>query len=386
MELLLPYCSDRQSEMIQLRLEGVSNKDIADRLNISVRNLQAAIGRARQNRLERLDSPEHGLHHPVPEGFTGGATIQRGPSGEIERTWTRNWPKKEAAVLALMENVRSGMDDYKGMGGREKAPRLKAKSKDYLAVYPMGDPHLGMYAWGEESGDDFDLDIAERNLVEASHRLIDTLPESETAIILNLGDFFHSDNMSNQTARSGNPLDVDTRWGRVFQVGIQSMIRIIDLARAKHKRVIVKNLIGNHDDHTSVALAWALWCWFDKDPRVQIETQPAKFWYHQFYKVLIGGAHGDTAKPAQLGAIMAADVPELWGATTHRYFYTGHIHTQNQAEFPGMIWESFKTLAGKDAWHSAKGYRSGRDMFGILHHRDHGEVERHRVDITMLGS
>jgi hypothetical protein len=53
-------------------------------------------------------------------------------------------------------------------------------------------------------------------------------------------------------------------------------------------------------------------------------------------------------------------------------------------EFPGVIWESFRTLAGKDAWTASKGYRSGRDMYAIVHAKDYGEVERHRVDISML--
>jgi hypothetical protein len=47
--------------------------------------------------------------------------------------------------------------------------------------------------------------------------------------------------------------------------------------------------------------------------------------------------------------------------------------------------EAFRTLAARDAWHAGQGYRAGRDMRLLVHHKDFGEVERHRCDIAMLG-
>ena len=56
----------------------------------------------------------------------------------------------------------------------------------------------------------------------------------------------------------------------------------------------------------------------------------------------------------------------------------------DKKEFSGLTWESFRTLAAKDAWAAGRGYRAGRDMLCIVHHREHGEIERHRVDIGMI--
>jgi hypothetical protein len=53
-------------------------------------------------------------------------------------------------------------------------------------------------------------------------------------------------------------------------------------------------------------------------------------------------------------------------------------------ELPGCLVESFRALAPRDAWHSAQGYRSGRDMHCIVLHEQHGEIERHRVDVGAL--
>ena len=74
---------------------------------------------------------------------------------------------------------------------------------------------------------------------------------------------------------------------------------------------------------------------------------------------------------------MAVDQPKSWGNSMVRYMYMGHIHHDSVKEIQGVRVESIRTLAGKDAWHAGKGYRSHRDMRVIVHHKDHGEIERH---------
>lgn len=256
--------------------------------------------------------------------------------------------------------------------------------EELLVAFPMGDPHIGMYAWSDETGQDFDLDIAEKLLTAAVGHLVECCPPAKTALIVNVGDFFHADNMDNQTMRSGNALDVDTRWAKVLRVGIRAMRTCIELCLAKYKFVYVINEIGNHDDHSSQMLTIALAMFYENNPRVIFDESPARFHYFRFGKNLIGVTHGDNTKLEALGPIMATDRPTDWGETEHRYWYTGHIHHRRLLEFPGCTAESFRTLAARDAWHAGKGYRSGRDMTAIVLDAEDGEVERHRVDIKTL--
>lgn len=81
---------------------------------------------------------------------------------------------------------------------------------------------------------------------------------------------------------------------------------------------------------------------------------------------------------------LSADKPEDWGATKHRYWYLGHVHHKSVKELAGVLCETFRTLAAKDAYSAGHGYRAGRDMVAIIHHKDHGEIERHRCDIGMI--
>mgnify|MGYP007100073500 CR=1 FL=1 len=280
----------------------------------------------------------------------------------------------ETAVRALTEDISRAKPI--------KAPR--AVMDDLLAVYPLGDPHFGMYAWSQEAGDDFDLEIARNLTLGAVDRLLEAAPPAGTAIILPLGDVFHMDNTSNQTPASKHPLDADGCFAKVLTVGIQTFRHAVEAALRKHSRVIVRFVRGNHDPHAIWALACTINAYFDKDPRVTVDLSPSVFWYYRFGKVLIGATHGDTVKHKDLGGVMAADRAEDWGLTKHRYWYTGHVHHQSVTELPGVMCESFRTLAAKDAWAAGAGYRAGRDMRAIIHHKDHGEIERHRCDVGMI--
>lgn len=287
-----------------------------------------------------------------------------------------------ATALTIAEAVSNIAEPFKEAAKPTKPPNYS--NKDLLCVYPMGDPHLGMFAWRAETGEDFDLKMAERTLVAATDQLVNLAPPAEKALIINLGDFFHADNQSNQTTRSKNSLDVDTRWAKVLGVGVRVMRRIIDRALVKHQHVTVICEVGNHDDHSSIMLALCLAQYYTKEPRVHIDTSPAKFhWYHHG-QCLIGVTHGDTIKPAQLPGIMANDRPMEWGRTIFRFWYTGHIHHDSAKEYPGCVVESFRTLAARDAWHSAHGYRSGRDMKCDVLHKKWGRITRHIVGIKQI--
>lgn len=318
----------------------------------------------------------------VASGYSmGKVTVQRGADGEVERTWERQSPEQAQMMERLRTFALELGEGVKGLAPISVSPKNEAK--DLLCVYPWGDPHFGMYAWWQDAGADFDLEIAERMTCGAVDRLVASAPEGSVGVLLNLGDMFHADNQKN-TTQSGHQLDVDGRWSKVQQVGLRAQIHCIRRMLERHSKVVVRINKGNHDGHSSYALSLMLSCYFHNDPRVEIDLSPATCWYYKFGKVLIGSTHGDTLKGKDMGAVMAADKPVEWGGSLQRYWYVGHIHHKDVKEYPGVIVEYFRTLAARDAWHQGMGYRAGRDMCLIVHHREFGEIERHRCDVGML--
>lgn len=375
--------NESQLKKIDAVIETGSNRQAAKKLGIAPSSVDNTLQSIRRRAAKLGYSPQHDMTRTVPDGFSvSGVSTMYDQDGNVRAQWVKSKAEHEQLLKLTMEAAVEIFSEHD-----MKVPNIAKPKKiltDYLTVYPMGDPHIGMYAWAEEAGESFDLKIARKNLVGAVERLVDAAPPSEQALIVNVGDFFHSDNQSNKTSRSGHALDVDSRWAKVLRVGIAVMRQCIEASLRKHQKVHVINEIGNHDDHTAQVLTLALSMAYENNPRVTFDEGPGRFHYYQFHDVLIGVTHGDTVKPDKLGGIMATDKPEEWGNTKRRYWYTGHIHTKNVFEVPGCEVESFRTLAAKDAWTASMGYRSGRDMYCIVHHKNYGEVERHRKDILML--
>lgn len=315
---------------------------------------------------------------PDGHGVTGVSALVDA-DGKIIQQWVKT--RSENDNVDAVAIIKSAFDEYKGRAEPQLAPYISDNS--LLTVYNVADHHLGLYAYRRESGQDYDLKIGERLLLDTMSKLVATSPNAETAVILNLGDFFHADNSNNTTERSHNALDVDTRYAKVLQTGVKLLITCVELALAKHRRVIVRNLPGNHDPHSALALSVAMAAFFESNPRVEVDCDPSRFFFFQFGNVLIAATHGDMVKPDRIAGVVAAMRPEMWGATKFRYAYTGHIHhtSKRASEGGGMVMETFQTLAAKDAWHAAMGFVSGRSMVSITHHKEFGEFIRNTVSV-----
>lgn len=353
-----------------LRLHG-SNRKAATALGLNVRTVE----RRRAALALKGWSPEHDMTRRVPDGFKvkGTSTLYR-DDGTIAAQWVKSSADRERQAEMLREAMSAMVDDLPKVA---KRPATRADhAKSVMAAYVLGDPHFGMRAWGEETGADWDLAIAEQVTCGAVASLVEAQPATETALIVNLGDALHYDSMAPITPRSGHLLDADGRYAKMVHVAIKAIRQCIESALDKHKRVHVINAIGNHDETGAVWLSQALAIAYEREPRVTVDTSPSVFNYFRFGKTLLGIHHGHTAKADSLAGVMAADKARDWGETEWRYWWCGHIHHASRKEYPGVSVESFGTLASKDAYATAGGWRAREQATAILIHKDWGEVGR----------
>lgn len=379
---LKDWATERQGDYIDTINKHGGVMAGAKALGLSYQNISRAISRIKERAAQSGYSPDHDMTRPVPDGFkVKGVSTYYDDDGKVRGQWVKSALDESQREEMLREFAQTLADGVKGLAAPVDAPDLT--SDDILCVIPIGDPHFGLKVWAQEGGGNFDLDIAERLTCAAVDRLTATAPPAKTAILLNLGDQFHADSQNNTTT-AGTTVDVDGRWAKIQQVGLRAMLHCIKRLLERHERVIVRINRGNHDKHASYALSLMISCYFHNEPRVEVDLSPAAVWYFEFGNVLLGSTHGDTIKGDKLIGVMAADKPEQWGRTKHRYWFVGHIHHSDIKEYPGGIVEYLRTLAPGDAWHHGQGYRSGRDMRLVVFHREHGEVERHRCDVGML--
>lgn len=316
--------------------------------------------------------PEHDLH--------GVSRLEDG-EGNVRLRWVKT-RRDEARRLRAMREIIANLG--------EKVPRTKPikppKScyEKLATLYPWGDPHLGLYSWAAETGDDFDLEIAERDLCAAMDYLVHRSPPSRRGILINLGDLFHAENMEGITTRSGHVLDMDTRFPRMIDVGVRTIRRCLERMLEKHEIVEIVNAPGNHDETLAFFLNTLFRNTYENEPRIIVHDEPTMRHYIQHGKCLIGIVHGHQTKDKDLPGIMAAEKPVEWGQTKFRYYYRGHHHHDTKQEYNGCVVEQFRTLAAGDAYAVGSGYLSGRDMKAIVMHEDAGEQTRFTCGIDVL--
>ena len=304
-------------------------------------------------------------------------------SGNIKLQWVKtDVPKTDQldAFSEAVDNILSRINPVTPV----LVPCISAEMENLMSVYTIGDAHIGMLGWKPEVGEDHDLEISKNRHIAAMSMLVSQSNPTKEAFIVDVGDFFHSDNTENRTAASGHSLDVDGRYAKVLEIGLLLATNLIDLTLQKHELVHWRSAIGNHNEHSALMMNQFIKAYYRNESRVTVHDSPSMYMYHQFGKNLIGITHGNKAKADKLGELMAVDCQDIWSSTKYRYWYTGHVHHQSVKEYPSCVVETFRTLAGKDAWHSAQGYRSGQDMKCITLHKDYGEISRNTVNIAQL--
>lgn len=380
---LIEYATPRQAEYIKAISEHGSVRKAAKALGIAKSTIDEAVHRARRSAARHGHAPGHFDSGTAPGYAMGKVTVQRAADGSIERTWERQSPEQDEWQRMLRQFVTDLCKEAKGRAPKIKPPAFT--NADLLTVYPIGDHHHGCYADHAETGDGYDASTSIHRLESAFDHLVAMAPPSETALMINLGDFYHGNDHTNLTEH-GNQLDVDKRFGHTLHSGAMALVRCVLKLLAKHQHVIVWNVRGNHDRDAALALAMAMSFYFHNEPRVTVDIGLGLYKYHRFGKVLIGSHHGHGAKAQDLPLIMAEDRKEDWGVTDHRVWHCGHIHHLTRKDYVGVTVETHRTLAGTDAWHAGQGYRSKKDMNAIVYHRAHGEIQRTRFEMGMLAA
>jgi hypothetical protein len=302
-----------------------------------------------------------------------------GRQGETLVQWVQAKPDRVEQDAAWLAAIRASCAEYV----RPVEPLAAPASTDSETEthYMLGDPHIGMLAYAPETGEAFDLKIAERDLLGAMDRLVAGAPPSSVGVLCPLGDNFHADDDRQVTPAHGHKLSVDSRAVKVARVGVNIMRRLIDRGLEKHDVMHVRIMPGNHDPVTSRWLALVLEMLYENEERVIVHSNvnPVQMW--EFGLCMFMLSHGDGFKLEQSAGIMAAREPAMWGRTRFRYSDQGHKHSDGTVELPGVLARRHRTLAPKDDFANKFGFESGRDAKAFTFHKRFGEIECKTVGV-----
>ena len=243
---------------------------------------------------------------------------------------------------------------------------------DILSAYCLFDAHIGMRAWGKETGgEDYDLSLAEQDIKSAFARLSSRAVGGGEAVLIVGGDTLHSDSNENVTPASKHPLDVDGRQRLVVEVAIRSIAWAIEHLATRHEKVTVKVHRGNHDIVSHLILAFALKERYRDTSRIIVDMGETDWFWKQWGKVALFTSHGDRGSPERFIGKMA-DICPFWSAAPHRIAISGHIHKMQSSRIHGAMWHSVDAFCPADEYGSQFSGRRGLAMMQL--DKQHGNI------------
>lgn len=355
----------------------------ADKLGVNQRSVQRRI-----NELTDEQRNEFAMVMPIlPDGhhLRGVSSLQKVMDPETGQV-VMQWVKTAADPKAAESQLREVLDALKSEVPRYKPIKAQPDllQASLLNTYVLTDYHMGMYAWGEETGDDWDTHIAEDLLVQWFQLAIERSPKASNAILAQLGDFLHYDSLDAVTPTSRNVLDADTRAQMMVRVSLRVLRRVVNMLLARHEFVTVIMAEGNHDIMASAWLREAFALMYENEPRVAIVDRPDPYYAVQWGQTGLFFHHGHLKKPEQVDRVFARKFREIYGESKYCYGHMGHMHNKLVIESALMKVEQHPTLAAADAYASRSGYMSDRNACVITYDKEFGEVNRNVISPELV--
>lgn len=380
---LLDFCeTQQQTDAVLACIKHGSNNKAAKALKINRRTIDYRIKQLRLKAAKKGVAPYQGLDRAIPDGFKLKGFSDMRTNSEGKPIWYKVDEDKERQAELMQEAINVLKEDlpvysqciYKG---HDTSERL-------LNNFIISDYHLGMLAWGEEAGDDWDLDIAEELLNKWFDAAIAQSPKAKKAVLTNLGDFLHWDGMEAVTPTSGHSLDADSRFQKLVRIAVRLLRSVIDKLLKSHEQVHLVMVTGNHDLASSVWLREIFAHVYSDEPRLTVDLNPDIYYCVEHGDTSLFYHHGHKRKPANITEVIVGKFREVIGRTKYTYCHTGHLHHHESKENAIMVIEQHRTLAAKDAHASQGGYMSGRDAQVITYCSKHGEVSRIKIRPEMV--
>lgn len=366
-------------EQIIEALSIMSVAKAAKQFGMNVRSIE----KRKANLVRKGWSPEHDMTHIVPDGFhlKGTSSLYKEGVKAPVLQWVKTSIDHERQMELMQTAIEAMGEDLPRMAF---TPAPSACNVDLLNCYVVTDYHLGMLSWHEETGADYDLSIAEQQLLAWFATAISMAPDAEIGVFAQLGDYLHWDGLDAVTPASKHLLDADTRFQKLVRVAIRVTRRVVEMLLSKHQRVHVLMAEGNHDTASSIWLREWFSAIYENEPRITVDRSPDPYYCVEHGQTSLFFHHGHKKKPVSVADVFVAKFRDVFGRTQHSYAHLGHLHHVDIKENNLMIVEQHRTLAAPDAYASRGGWMSGRDAKVITYHKRYGEVGRLTINSDML--
>lgn len=330
-----------------------------------------ADGRVQSRSIKARQSAGPAFAMPPGHRVKGVSALVDGEGRERAR-WIKTGSAEEAFdPEAFAAGLRAALQE------REPAPPIvppqEAAASGKHNLIPYFDAHIGGKSWAPETGENYDLAIAERVIDETSAAIHAALPVARSATVLWGGDNMHARDDTWETPANRHRLQGDSRIFKVGHVTLRAIRRTVKRALATHQHVDVVILRGNHDEESARMVGLAVMVAFEDDPRVTVHVPAGNFWGKRYGRNLIFANHGDAGKLERLPLQVAVEMPDDWAAATAaRHIVLGHQHRAKLEDIQSVWCMVMPPICARDAYAASLGLHSVRGVKALTYDLEAG--------------
>jgi len=292
--------------------------------------------------------------------------------GETRYSIIPNTDEDEKSLKEIKDELLKELSAVPKEFPKVQYPKYKDHISKCAIEVSLPDHHFGKLAHAEETGDDYNLDIAAElyiNTIKELYRKV--IGNNIERFILPIGnDMINSDNHK-QTTTKGTPMHDSHRGPLVFRKAIASVIEAINFLRERAP-VDVIIVPGNHDFETTFTVGEVISAWYKDVDEVNVDNGLTSYKYYKYGKNLVGFDHGDKIKGQVLATKILKDNKENIADVEFFEWHLGHLHKEMLNEFNGVKVRHLPSLCPADAWHKFHGYDHHRCAQAHIWNRNTG--------------
>jgi hypothetical protein len=300
------------------------------------------------------------------------------------------WLKRKSEIFDQKKFTKELIEDIKN-NYAPNVQKIHHNEGNNLFVPNIYDVHLGRLCWHEETGQNYDVKIAENIVRQTLHNLFKHANGINiNRILFPVGNDFLNYDYAEPYPMTTNqtPQESDVRWQKMFRIGRNILYEMIDWMYQNIAPVDVVAIPGNHEEQSLFFLAEVLSAKYLRNKNVTVDNRPINRKYYQYGSNLLGFAHGKDEKDVELHNLMSLEAPKLWAETKYRYYYLGHNHHEKslksktskavinqEADYKGVLISYLPSVAHIDKYEHKKGYEgSVRGARAMVHHKEKGRT------------
>lgn len=245
-----------------------------------------------------------------------------------------------------------------------KPVKTKKHTGQYMAEVNISDLHLGKLCWHGDTPENYDYKIAREMYYQIIGETITRLRGMPIEYITFVwsNDYFNADTIDNTTT-AGTRQDVDVRWQKMFNVGVEMLVRGVEML-GEIAPVKIFYTPSNHDEVNGYHALKYMEAWFRRDKNIEIDTDAYPRKYLLYGNTLLGYCHGDKEnakgsreKASRLASLMPLEAAQLWAQSKFREMHTAHLHSEHMInEINGVIVRRISSPSAADTYHSTHGF------------------------------